>query len=287
MFNYGKPLALPAKIIDMKSFSLLSAVLVLAFLFSCRQTDRQATEIQASQTDTLKAPAITVSPFTDTAGLTLFPEASLSYTGKTGNIKAGLNEFRFAVKGFSLGAQTPDTSVKLCANSAKGQHIHYIMDNKPYVAQYSPVFTDSLSEGHHVMLAFLSRSYHESLKQSKAYVLKEFCAGKNCTDNFDEKAPHLFFSRPKGEYNGSKETNRLLLDFYLLNCELSDTGYHVRATINGNEFMLYRWVPYMIEGLPAGELTVKLELLDAQGQLVSSPFNATERKVKLLPDPLK
>lgn len=287
MFNYSKPLALFYKIYHMKSFAMLSSLVAVALLFSCRQSNQLNTEIASEQNDSLTGTAITVTPFTDTTGLAVFPKASISYIGKSGNIKPGLNEFRFNVTDFSLGAQTPDTSVKLCANSAKGQHIHYIMDNKPYVAQYSPVFTDSLAEGHHVMLAFLSRSYHESLKQPGAYVLKEFCAGTNCTDNFDEKAPHVFFSRPKGEYNGAKETNRLLLDFYLLNCTLSDTGYHIRATINGTEFMLYRWVPYIVEGLPQGEVTVKLELLDPQGQAVNSPYNATERKVKLLPDPIK
>ncbi|MTI19743.1 phosphopeptide-binding protein, partial [Fulvivirga sp. RKSG066] len=62
---------------------------------------------------------------------------------------------------------------------------------------------------------------------------------------------------------------------------LSPEGNKVRATINGEEFMIDEWAPHQIEGLPIGEVTVKLELLGENGQLVSSPFNPVERKVTL------
>ena len=70
----------------------------------------------------------------------------------------------------------------------------------------------------------------------------------------------------------------MMLDFYLVNCNLSPNGYKVKATINGTEFMLTKWEPYFIEGLPLGESTVKLELIDKSGKLVNSPFNGMERK---------
>lgn len=270
-------------------FVPVTLLLLACSWYSCKQP--AATETVVPKADTVNAevePKITVTPFTDTAGVAVFPDATLQLKSPgSEKLKPGITKFNFQVSNFALGAQTADTSIKLCANSAKGQHIHFIMDNKPYQAQYTPEFTDSLGEGHHVMLAFLSRSYHESLKQDKAYVLKEFCIGRNCENSFDAKAPHLFFSRPKGEYNGAKETNRLLLDFYLINCTLSADGYKVRATINGETFMLTQWVPYLIEGLKPGEVKVKLELLDANNQPVASPFNGTERTVKLLPDPLQ
>jgi hypothetical protein len=42
-------------------------------------------------------------------------------------------------------------------------------------------------------------------------------------------------------------------------------------------------VPYFIEGLQLGEHTVRLELVDPQGQLVPGPFNDSgERSFKFL-----
>ncbi len=215
-----------------------------------------------------------------------FPEAELHLKSPSNasNLAEGKDTFQFEVTNYQLGTQTPDADQKLCANSAKGQHIHFIMDNAPYVASYNPQIVSDMKPGHHVLLAFLSRSYHESIKHKKAYLLKEFNVGAKAIDNFDEKAPHLFFSRPKGEYIGGKETQKLLLDFYLVNCNLSSTGYKVRATVNGTEFMLTKWAPYIIEGLPLGEVKVKLELIDKKGKSVSSPFNGAERTATLKND---
>lgn len=218
-----------------------------------------------------------------------FPDAQLSLKSPANGamLNEGDNTFNFEVKNYQLGSQTPDASQKMCANSAKGQHIHFIMDDGPYMASYKPEITDKLSPGHHVLLAFLSRSYHESIKHKGAYVLAEFNVGKEAKDNFNEKAPHVFLSRPKGEYSGPAETGKVMLDFYLVNCQLSPKGYKVRATINGTPFILTKWEPYIIEGLPMGESKVKLELLDKNDKLVNSPFNGKERSFKLQSEPLK
>jgi hypothetical protein len=116
-------------------------------------------------------------------------------------------------------------------------------------------------------------------------VLREFDAGRKTVDQFNEKAPHIFYSRPKGEYVGKKETGKILLDFYLVNCNLSAKGYKVLATIDGNEFTLTQWEPYYIEGLSLGEHKIKLELVDKNNKPVISPYNGTERTIKLLEEP--
>jgi hypothetical protein len=200
-------------------------------------------------------------------------------------LDTGATTFKFKVNNYTLGAQTPDAGILMCANSAKGQHIHFILDNQPYQASYSPEVKATLKPGHHVLLAFLSRSYHESLKSKSAYILEEFDVAKKGPDQFDAKKPHIFFSRPKGEYVGEKETKKVLLDFYLINCTLSEKGYKVKATINGAEFTLTKWEPYFIEGLPLGENKIKLELLDKNNKLVDTEFNGTERNIKLLAEP--
>ena len=55
--------------------------------------------------------------------------------------------------------------------------------------------------------------------------------GKEST--VDLTTPHMFYSRPKGEYKGS-DTKRVILDFYLANTLLSLEGNKVKATINSN-----------------------------------------------------
>ena len=218
-----------------------------------------------------------------------YPDAELSLKSPANGaaLPEGKDTFNFEVKNYQLGMQTPDAAQKMCANSAKGQHIHFIMDNAPYVASYTPQIVNEMKPGHHVLLAFLSRSYHESLKHKKSYILKEFNVGKAGKDEFDAKAPHVFLSRPKGDYVGDGETKRVMLDFYLVNCDLSANGYKVRATINGTAFTFTKWAPYIIEGLPLGENKVKLELLDKTGALVKSPFNGMERAFSLKTEPLK
>lgn len=189
-------------------------------------------------------------------------------------------DYTFEVTNFELGAQTTDASTRGIANSDKGQHIHFIVNNGPYQAHYMPGISNKLPDGNYTVLAFLSRSYHESVKGKNAYFIENRNIGDVDAADVDLTAPHLFFSRPKGSYSGA-DTKKLMLDFYLINCELSQNGYNVKATINGEEFLIYEWAPYYIEGLPMGEVTIKLELLDANGESVQSPFNPVVRTVTL------
>jgi hypothetical protein len=214
---------------------------------------------------------------------TAFPNAAIS------NYKFSNNgdsvKFEYELKNYILGSQTADASSKVCANSAKGQHIHLILNNMPYEAWYIPSFKKKLSDGHYVALSFLSRSYHESIKTKDAYVLKQFNIGKNAyteEGNIDLKKPLLFYSRPKGEYVGN-DTKKVLLDFYLVNTNLNKNGNKVKATINGKEFIIDEWKPFYIEGLPMGESIVKLELLDKNNKPLgqNKMFQAIERKIVL------
>ena len=184
-------------------------------------------------------------------------------------------KFSFDVNQYELGMQTLKDFDYQLANSAKGQHIHFIVNNGPYSAHYEDNFTKNLEKENNVILAFLSRSYHESVKNINAFVLTQL--GENKIDLNDE---FLFYSRPKGTYKGV-DTEKLLLDFYLVNTNLSSTGNKVKATIQDTEFIIEEWAPYYIEGLPKGEIKIKLELIDASGNLIDSPFNPSNRTVIL------
>ena len=183
--------------------------------------------------------------------------------------------FSFDISDYDLGEQTINTVDNQLANSGKGQHIHFIVNNGPYSAHYTNNFKKKLNDNNNVILAFLSRSYHESVKNPKAFVLTQI--GEN---KIDLNKEFLFYSRPKGTYKG-KDTEKLLFDFYLINTTISPEGNKIKASINNTEFIITEWAPYYLQGLPKGEIKIKLELLNSEGKLVDSPFNPSERTVIL------
>lgn len=272
----------------------LSGLLTL-FLFSCDSVteqklpvadsvlERDNTEVVKDTTVAdmpLKQGELTLTPLKDSPE---FPDAKLELNGPENGAKISSNEvqFNYEVKNYHLKHQTAEgTCAKVCANSEQGQHIHLILNNQPYIALYETNPKQKLDDGHYVALSFLSRSYHESIKTSDAYDIRQFTVGKAEPKKVDLTQPMLFYSRPKGEYVGD-ETNRVLLDFYLVNTDISSTGKKVRATIDGHEFIIPTWQPYLIEGLSLGEHTIKLELIDEDGNLVDSPFNSITRTITL------
>lgn len=214
------------------------------------------------------------------AGSPKFPDAKIILKSPECNAKVPAKaKFEFEVEGYELGAQT--VADPFLAASGKGQHIHFIVDNEPYAAYYEPSFEHELAPGSHIILAFLSRSYHESVKSMHVLTRVHVDEKTKKIENVSlDSAPHLFYSRPKGSYSG-KGAQKLLLDFFLAGVEISKDGYKVEATLDGEKFLLTEWVPYVVEGLPMGEATVQLRLLDAEGKLVPGMFNDVTRTVKL------
>ena len=200
---------------------------------------------------------------------------------ETNKVENGYS-FSYEIDDYELGIQTQKEFDYKLANSPKGQHIHFIVNNGPYFAQYSNDFEKEINDGS-VVLAFLSRSYHESVKNSQAYVLTQI-GNKQDIDLSNE---FLFYSRPKGKYSGD-DTKKLLLDFYLVNTKISSDGNKVRVIIKNEEmletlhqFTIDEWAPYYIEGLPMGKINIKLELIDSNGDLIDSPFNPSNRTITL------
>ena len=66
-----------------------------------------------------------------------------------------------------------------------------------------------------------------------------------------------------------------------MNTNISPNGNKVRATIQNSEFIIDEWAPFYIEGLPKGEISIKLELLNSNGDLIDSPFNPSIRNITL------
>ena len=260
--------------------TILLALLAI-FTFACGGDKPASTDETTDTTETPQeeAPAIAISPMSASPSFPGAAITSMNYTdGKFSfGIEPGENNYE-------LKAQTADAEQKMCANSAKGQHIHLIIDNEPYAAKYDAEFEYDVADGEHYMLAFISRSYHESIKsEGAATVAKINVADKAISSREAVEGPMLFYSRPKGTYTG-KDAENIMLDFYLHNVSLGDE-YKVKVDAGGETFMVDSWQPYILNGLPMGKNTVTLTLVDAAGNAVDAPLNPVSRTFTLAADP--
>jgi len=275
----------------MKQFvAILACAALTSGVFTACNNSTESPKASTDSTQATPPPAVAI----DTCSAAHdFPDAAISLGSMTatpvGTDSANVS-FTFNTKNYTLQAQTPDAASRGCAVAEKGQHIHFIMDNQAYKALYEPKNSITLANNtEHYLLAFLSRSYHESIKTKEAAVLLHFkIDGKGKLTRLDNpKEPMLFYSRPKGDYIGADTTN-ILLDFYVWNASLSDTGYKVTAEVN-NETLpsqhatatLAAWRPYMITNLGCGKSTVKLTLVGKDGQAVAGPQSTVSRTFNL------
>ena len=240
------------------------------------------TETTTENTEDATPPAaeITTSAFSASPE---FPDAKLELRGYENTL------FNFHVSNYELAAQTADAPQKMCANSDKGQHIHLIVDDQPYAAKYEAQFNHEVADGDHHILAFLSRSYHESIKTADAHIaVKGTVQNNSLTSKEPITDPMLFYSRPKGTYVGKANTDKVMLDFYLVNTTLAADGNKVKVTVNGEDkFTLDEWKPTFLEGLPMGDNKIKLTLVDNAGNAVDAPLNPVERVFTLKADPVE
>ena len=264
------------------SFAL---TLVAALTLTACQTEQPAPE--PIEPEPL---SVTFSPVDRSPG---FPEATLDVTAPEEGavLEAGPATMTGTVSGYELGIQTTTDRANEIANSADGQHIHIILNNDPYMANYTagePFDIGTLEPGPYSMVAFLSRSYHESVKGDGAMQVVNFYVGDETgTFPFDMDAPQIVYSRPKGTYPAA-QADPLLFDFYLHNVTLSPEGYRARYTIRRADasasaqdpsITLSEWTPVYARGLTPGTYVVTLELLDADGNRVPGTFNYTEREI--------
>lgn len=247
------------------------------------EAESVALEPEHNAPERLSKDGITLKPFKNFQEL---PAARLQLNAPKDKQVTAQQEvkFDFTVSNFTLGAASPGAEAIDLAQSEKGQHIHLIVDNGPYSAHYQSKFSKTFAPGTHYALAFLSRSYHLSLKNPEAYQAFQFTVEEAMANEpklYPLNEPMLFYSRPKGTYSGA-EAQELLFDFYLINADLAPDGYSVLATINGTTtFEIDEWIPFTLSGLPMGENTITLELVDAQGRPVNASVNRISRTFTL------
>ncbi|MGH9819697.1 MAG: hypothetical protein ACRD43_05965 [Pyrinomonadaceae bacterium] len=178
----------------------------------------------------------------------------------------------------------------------------------------------NVADGDHTLRVFPSRPWHESYKNEGAFQMVKFKVkngggdatkptttttgntmanaanaatkptpeGKDMQSStagpVDAKKPLLTYSRPKGEYKGD-DTNAVMIDFWLENAKLKDDGgeYRVRYSVDGGEAkFIDKWEPIWLSGFTAGKHTIKLELVDKDGNVVDNGgYNSTTREITI------
>jgi hypothetical protein len=266
-------------------------ILIVLVSLGCKQDKGNVVEETDSATDSQnKEPKVTIEVGERSPA---FPGAKARFTSlEEGDVLDDNNvSVVVDVENYELGIQTETPRAKEIANSAKGQHVHIILDNDPYFADYEagvPFDIGVLDEGPHTLVVFPSRSYHESVKSKNSVDIVNFYVGKKEGEfMLDESKPTVIYSRPKGKYEG-KDAEKIMLDFYIINIKPSD-GYQVKYTIRKNEpdavehsITMKEWKPAFVTGLTSGEYIITLQLLDKDGNLVEGPFNNTQRAVTVV-----
>ncbi|OSZ82320.1 hypothetical protein CAP35_03370 [Chitinophagaceae bacterium IBVUCB1] len=279
----------------MKLKLFIPAILASASLLTASCGGEQKTEDTLANDTVAVAAAVEL---TDFSASPEYPDAQLGF----GDIKTTAQgtdsvkiDFSFDVKNYELGSQTADAAGKLCNNSDKGQHIHFILDNKPYAALYKPTHSVVVPKNsEHYLLIFLARSYHESIKTKGASAMLRFKIDeKGKLQKMEAPAtPMVFYSRPKGDYIGKNNTDNLLLDFYVWNGQLNDSTLSIKAQLKANgvdtTFVLKTWKPYMLKNVPLGKPSITLTLVDKDGNKATGDNTEVTREFNLAADePLK
>lgn len=202
-----------------------------------------------------------------------------------------------------------------------GNHIHVILDNQPYEAYYNidrEFELRNVADGEHTLRVFPSRPWHESYKNQGAFQMVKFTVknggadvNKPATTNsgqqmsntnaaptpegkdmqnstagaVDATKPLLTYSRPKGEYKGA-DADPIMIDFWLANAQLKGEGgnYRVRYTIGGGTPQyIDKWAPIWLAGWTSGKHTIKLELVDEDGNIIDNGgYNSTTREITVV-----
>ncbi|MDJ1174929.1 hypothetical protein [Roseofilum capinflatum] len=180
-----------------------------------------------------------------------------------------------------------------------GPHLEVILDNEAYTSLYDlsqPVTFTNLNPGTHTLRVFATTPWGESFKNEGAYAQTTFHIFTKTEDQIpNPDLPLLTYSNPIGTYGAQP----ILLDFYLSNAPLHVVAqenpddnildWRIRASVNGEEFILDQWEPLYLQGFDRGNNWVKLEILDELGNPINNIFNTTARLVTYDPqatDPL-
>jgi hypothetical protein len=182
--------------------------------------------------------------------------------------------------------QVSGTPIFKNAQLGLGPHLHLLLDRVPTESIYdlnTPITLNNLSPGTHTLQVLANKPWHESWKNPQAFAQVTFHVLAKSTDSPNAQTPQLISVQPM-----EVGAEPWLLDFYVANAPSHVDAEHplrqiadwrVRATVNEQSFEVNRDEPIYLRGLRPGVNVLKLEYLNAQGQVADSAV----RVVKYLP----
>jgi len=177
----------------------------------------------------------------------------------------------FDVANFKLGIPTTDFKTKYVPNDEKGQYIKVIVNKKDVYKVYDTTFELKNTYEDYEIVAFLCRSYNESLKSKLAHQQFSFNRKQKKLVLETQNVPYVLLNSPAPEeaYNFS-EIERLMLDFYVFNADISPRLYKLKLIVNNEQNVaINKWQTYSLDFLDSGAHEFELQFYDPQNRLVS------------------
>ena len=199
----------------------------------------------------------------------------------------------------TLSFQLQDLPIYKDKSLGLGPYLHLVVDDQPYQSIYNAsesIVLKDLEPGTHTVRIFAASPWDEAFKNDGAFAQVTFDVFTKTDDNRPQtQKPLLTYNQPQGTYGAEP----ILLDFYVTNAPLhliaqesdddSVQDWKVKATVNGQSFLLDRWQPTYLKGFKPGKNWVQLEFIDEKGNRVENFGNNTARVFNYEPggqDPL-
>lgn len=183
----------------------------------------------------------------------------------------------------------PDVRVQFRAGGVQlapgGYNLHFKLDDEPFHVQYkgnfAHVFKD-VKPGTHTARMYIANARHEAVPGTLSVVSFNVAYGDGA--NLPGPGhPLLTWNLPQGEYLGA-DAQDVTLDFMLSNATLSPGGLQVAYYVDGRRFLIQDncYVRH-IKNLSPGLHRIRIELQDANGDLIPGAFNSGERLIAISP----
>ncbi|MBL4669516.1 MAG: hypothetical protein JKY30_09680 [Flavobacteriales bacterium] len=250
-------------------------ILISCFFFSC------GNDISNSEKENLKNDPLKTEVAIPTGGIKIIEPivdeevVVLEKNGITLTEIKGQNNSEATIQLNTKQFKEGENYLSFSVSGVQNYFISYLANNYSLSQFKTDVFEVEFLYGNNVFLAFLTDKNGISIKTNKGSVLRNAVLG-GVESLFDMKQPHLFYYLPQAE------TNEPILDFYLVNTAISKNGNKVKVMINESEFMINKWAAYKIDGLKKENNSVRIQLIDENGDLIDGPFNDSGERVLYL-----
>lgn len=207
----------------------------------------------------------------------LFSDTKLSLITDTNTFQFGPNSLELKLKNYRLGGGTTDQEKKKVRLNETGQFLYFIKNNNVVRKKKELLIDFDLKRGTNTFFIAPARSYEMSVKNDNSWLAFELTI-----NNTNERAsyrkitePSVIICSPSGLYKeGNSE--RILLDFFIINSSIAKEGNKVKVIIDNKvNFVLDTWSPFYIEGLKEGRHSVKIDLIDKEGNKIEGKYTST------------